>query len=312
MQSVFDFAWTVPNRGFRLENGHLVLDDNMFYHARRYFPLRDEPALFRTFVALEPTAEMFLAFANRYGWLGVNAFGHVPDVPSRHLEQETVGSGIYTAEMISRWAHEHSTLSESVAMWQCIEDRDAVEIEKQLGWNGSQWICNPGQFGYVVESIPGIEFRVDDIFTPAAIQLQGSVNVRLKLMASPAIIYDPSAGQQILRIIPTNLLGAMWLQLANAITGHKEYRSCVECGTWFEVSKDGRGGTKRKVFCDTACKVRDYRRKKALTSEAYSEVNKLTPAQPGTKLKTRMASSPFSAVVKKQQSKKRKGRKDAD
>ena len=38
------------------------------------------------------------------------------------------------------------------------------------------------------------------------------------------------------------LLGAFWLQLADAITGNKKYRSCLECGRWFEISADKRGG----------------------------------------------------------------------
>jgi hypothetical protein len=55
-----------------------------------------------------------------------------------------------------------------------------------------------------------------------------------------------------------NLLGAMWLQLADAITEGKNFRRCQVCTRSFEVGgADGARTSKR--YCRPACQQRAFR-----------------------------------------------------
>jgi hypothetical protein len=75
------FTWHVPDGGFlwvdattRATEGRparvLVEGTSGFIACRRYDPLTEHPALFRTFAETPPTEEGILAFANRWGGAG--------------------------------------------------------------------------------------------------------------------------------------------------------------------------------------------------------------------------------------------------
>jgi hypothetical protein len=84
------FYWDVPVDGFQWIEAHefrlqpvqqshlapverwLVLPpSSQEREIRRYGPLTEEPALFRTFADTSPTEEAILHFASKYGWLGI-------------------------------------------------------------------------------------------------------------------------------------------------------------------------------------------------------------------------------------------------
>lgn len=52
-------------------------------------------------------------------------------------------------------------------------------------------------------------------------------------------------------------MGAIWLQFEDAVSGNKEYRKCLECGTPFEVAF----GVARddKSYCSNSCRSKAYR-----------------------------------------------------
>ena len=61
-----------------------------------------------------------------------------------------------------------------------------------------------------------------------------------------------------------SLLGALWLQLATAISGQYAFRQCEGCGTWLTIHPDEHRSNVRT--CDTNCRSKAYRerrRKKA-------------------------------------------------
>jgi hypothetical protein len=61
-----------------------------------------------------------------------------------------------------------------------------------------------------------------------------------------------------------SLLGALWLQLATAISGQYAFRQCEGCGTWLTIHPDEHRSNVRN--CDTNCRSKAYRerqRKKA-------------------------------------------------
>lgn len=78
----------------------------------------------------------------------------------------------------------------------------------------------------------------------------------------------PSSAQPTLRPHPVSLVGAMWLQLANAIAAEKSYRTCRMCGGWFEA---GGVDDARKIFCSEGCKSKDYRRRRDLVKRLAAD-----------------------------------------
>lgn len=60
-----------------------------------------------------------------------------------------------------------------------------------------------------------------------------------------------------LHIVPKNLLGAMWTQLANDLTGKSDFRKCADCGNWFRISERSR--RKHERYCLSSCRVKAYR-----------------------------------------------------
>lgn len=61
-----------------------------------------------------------------------------------------------------------------------------------------------------------------------------------------------------IRLKPTSLIAALWLQFASAVGQRHSYRACAACGTWFQV---GPGGDVRAdaKYCSNACRQRKFR-----------------------------------------------------
>lgn len=87
--------------------------------------------------------------------------------------------------------------------------------------------------------------------------LERAVNKGLRKKVSPQMLWDMAAKQLKLHLVPENLLGAMWLQLATAIDGDLDYRQCTTCGKWFGVSVLERG--QARDYCSNACRSKAYR-----------------------------------------------------
>jgi hypothetical protein len=71
--------------------------------------------------------------------------------------------------------------------------------------------------------------------------------------------------------VPADLLKALWLQFALGTSEGKEYRSCVVCGTWYELSPDTARTT--RLFCSDGCKSKGYRQKQERARQLFSEKN---------------------------------------
>lgn len=64
------------------------------------------------------------------------------------------------------------------------------------------------------------------------------------------------------KLVPTSLLAAMWLQLANSGTRGIIFKQCEFCPHWFPVGP-GTGRKPSKRFCSDRCRVAWNRRRKA-------------------------------------------------
>jgi hypothetical protein len=79
-------------------------------------------------------------------------------------------------------------------------------------------------------------------------------------LAKPAMVCEPDSPRPRVRIVPSSLLTAMYLQLAAAVDENKQFQKCRHCGGHFELSP----GVNRadKIFCSESCRVMEYRRRK--------------------------------------------------
>lgn len=252
------------------------------YMAKHYAPLVMCPTLFRTFADLRfEDRDAILAFANEYGDLGIDrtlTLAH-PDNPNNLL-------GV-TGEPWQEWAVQISEMREAVSLWDLLRSRDGPGLSRFLRWEpagrGSDGVERPHagwmysshpdvprnvfltpqrRFEAIIPKYQQVEITEADILTPASVLIQGWVNRHLERKAMPRLLHHRGLGTMVLMIVPSSLLSAMWLQLAHAIAGNKDYRACRECGNWFEVSRAEDARTARRMFCSDACKSRDYRRRR--------------------------------------------------
>lgn len=73
----------------------------------------------------------------------------------------------------------------------------------------------------------------------------------------------------VLAYVPSSLLGAMWVQLAEELTGARTVRCCGGCGKWFVV--DPRSNHVSKHYCNVACRNRAMRQRQAKAKRLFKE-----------------------------------------
>ena len=294
MEDVFEFTWEVPQDGFKwvkanvlegtpaemkeLSEGNsvemkeldFILTDGQPLGAarklRRYTPLKLYTGLFRTFAETPDNADGILAFANTYGSLGEKRML----IALHHEGQLLLGTG----EHISLWHKEIFFMRQALELWDAVNDNDLDLLRERIEWvgegvryghgSGGQWIASPEFHPERLE-----RFRPGDLAAPALYVVQGIVNKRLQGRISPQLLWDKDRIKLGLYIVPNSLIGAIWLQFAQAIDGHKEYRRCEECRIWFELSPEV--ARTSKLYCSNACRVRAYRKRQAEARRLHEE-----------------------------------------
>jgi len=224
------FPWCVAEKGYQwvpatAANGERCLQPlGEKEEFREYVPLDKHPCLFREFASTPTTPDGVLSFAKTYGLLGFNR----SDCPSKCPRPGNVGRRSREAE--------GDPYQESLGNW----TRQIQDMQKCVNcWASRGSAGDP--------AMSKLNSRVSS-------QLQGRVRVAFSL--------DEKVTGFVLEILPVTLLGALWLQLAQSISGNKTHRACLGCGAWFEVSlKKFRPD---KLTCSVKCRGRVARwRKKA-------------------------------------------------
>jgi hypothetical protein len=237
--------------------------------------------LFRNFAELKPEQEQILAFANQWGTLTAGELVG--------LEDKSMGVG----ERLDLWYVEIRDLSLAVRVWDLINHGDSDGLACYIKWKGSSGVLFQypaddatleGGFRGPIPWLPGVtgledlhdgrwiatresnedllsRFQIGDVIAPAWHQLQHIVNEKLAENVSARLLWNQSHSNLSLHQAPKNLISSLWLQLARAIEGNRDYQQCEECRNWFEVASPD-GGRKDKRFCSTACRARFWRRRK--------------------------------------------------
>lgn len=236
----------------------------------RYSPLADYTGLFRSFAETPITPEGIQQFANRYGLLGGR---HTVEIELRKKGQRNKDIGL--GETFDSWQEQIFFIREAINLWDLARRGDSQRLSKFVtprnvpGDEGVEYssrdlLADTEEFGWYEKiaskrSSPALleEFRSGDIIRPTQFLVQEWINRFLHREVSPRMLWDVHRTRIGLYIVPHSLIGALWLQLARAIEGDKQYRQCAACMKWFELSPDI--ARTNRIFCSNACRSRGYR-----------------------------------------------------
>jgi hypothetical protein len=260
----YDFVWLVPTVGFdwfkvhRHEHGYLVEGDRLespyrlVEHSdadvsaerrgagsraallpiasvtteRQTRPFQEFTGLFMSFAELAPTPEAIRAFANEHGTLD----------PVDYLRRMSLAKQFVNTTV-------HASSGEIVgASWfedWLIEIQAVKHVANEAGYLGTP--PNRG-FRSAAERLAFVQG-----------ELQNTLRNRLR----PHVELGFFEGG--MEPMPTTLRGAIWMQLAMAVSTNKQFRRCiaVDCPRgWFEVSRDPFGLRPEARFCSRQCRSR--------------------------------------------------------
>lgn len=208
-----------------------------------YQPLEERTGLFREFAALEPSEQQVLSFANRFGLLGAGS--------DRELDSRYGRVSVY-GELLELWKEEIDAFKLALEAWDVV-----AAGSRQALANFKAKLAAP-QFPLAVQRA----LHLDDEDPARAVLslVQRLADARLREHIETRLRFRGNLPKLNVCLMPTTLLGAMWLQFAAAVDGLKRFQQCAQCGAPFEVSRDPKTGKRRDArFCSARCRVGHYR-----------------------------------------------------
>jgi hypothetical protein len=213
-----------------------------FLHSEVYLEFRQ----------LEPVQPKILAFANRYGPLGIE----------KHFHR---GDSIQWGEAESDWRSETQQFQECFEIWELTQGAKEEELRR---WLRSQFwlkdrflrpqlrreprlLATHGLVARVNEKLSGPLGRPEKCtFCSMAAPLH---------RARPLVTYEfyvetqtDTSGREGARtpeirqrVRAATLLAGIWLQFAEMISGQRTLRLCEKCGKWMDITQCQRKGAKR-------------------------------------------------------------------
>ncbi len=243
------FQWRVAASGYELEEveGILYIGPSVPVSQWREYQPEQRPGLYRDFSRIR-TPEDCLSFASSYGML----------------------RGITCAEQVGQWEAEAKLLREALTAYRILETGDFEALEEVV--NGPRTVHPSGVLDWFKvdvgrAGIAGIwDARLTGNTKEGALWfhlchlvndgLKDNVHVQLRKLDGPPELVTR----------PVNLLGVIWLQVAQEIAGIRQRRICQQCGKgfWLYERGEGRFRTRRDaIYCSQACNQAAYRKRKA-------------------------------------------------
>jgi hypothetical protein len=278
---------------------HSTTDPSATRQYRSCEPLKDHPTLFREFAAIPwGDVAAITSFAGKYGMLdsqpmmgthafplpdGVHIRGRQNYVPCDPEEDWTEGPAMFRA-LIRAWESSENELGKSFR-WEAVggggnwsfqfdpSDGPTKTREGQHGllqrivyrhWETPETSVDSAATAPPLAPIPEASRRwygpgVDSLSDVASAFIRQEIAKGLYGVKYRMQFVQGAEGNDLFQIIPSSLLGALYLQFGRAVAGDKEHRQCRQCGKWFELRTSDKG---RKEFCTDSCKVRESRERK--------------------------------------------------
>ncbi len=300
-------SWAVATSGYELkdEEGVLYIRPSAPVSQWREYQPEQKPRLYRAFGRIQ-TAQDCLNFANEYGMLrqplrqlaGDNA-GLATAKP------EKVEFWLLQAQRVREVQSAWEIVENAAAATQL--ERQRAEAEQELRHLEKKTrICNPEVLtdllaafftndkemlakllsevelpGTIFEALKHLEKRrlvaahLKELKQMSPEQLEQGLRDLVCLRVYDALrhsvhpVLQQVGGRMELIFGPVNLLGVIWLQVAQEIAGIRQRRICQHCGEgfWLYERGDGRSRTRKDImYCSRACKQAAYRKRKAEAS----------------------------------------------
>lgn len=274
LAKVSEFIWQVFDGGYvcnddRRDKKTRVLDPNLdelsISVVSERQPLKEDPALFRKFAAVEPTEDGIIAFANQWGPLR-SEFNFWEE----HLEEgEEPSSFNWTIEPTELWFEEIKKMNALVGLWDVLQsgkDRnlsEVLEVTKNEQFHGLH-----GRVHFKTAPKLGWNFFFGKRNRPsggirelARLFLLEMINDSLWGFCSPWLDMGRSVDDSNLRLTPHHLNAALWLMFAQEILGDKKLKQCQYCKGHFEVTKESNERRQRsdKKYCSPKCRAAAFR-----------------------------------------------------
>jgi hypothetical protein len=251
---------------------------------------QDEPGLFRTFASIEPSPEGILAFVRRYGNLT-----HACPILVWQEEVLAMRRALRVWDLLRE--HDLPQLRKHFSWRKVTEEMAAASPRRHLGiiYKGLILVydghpdtpaghCPHYPDRRAREPVSWLELRpleqgrlgpeeCDRLIAepdPAAFArgyLRQAISDRISKHAESSLCWTGT--DTLSRFLQArNLLGALWLQFEEGITGRKEYKpcGCRGCGRWIEILPAPGQGKKR--FCSDNCRVKAFQARKKAGEQA--------------------------------------------
>lgn len=283
-------AWTKQEyEQLSIDNRYLVGRDTYgglgeTYQVQRYYPLNKKHAdLFQTFASVDPNTVGIQQFADRYGLLGgkytvgvkfitvgprmVELYSNRrPDVLATHIRYD---DNYTDGEPLIAWMRQILIMKHAVEVWSLLNRRDEAGLREYVRWHHKTFtLVDPetgkklthGHAMFTFEDAVGENKLVQgETLRPARVLLADLINNNLKGQVTPLTLCHVGLQKTTLRFVPESLLGALWLQFAQAVDKSHAYKQCEACGKWFDIS-NGFGARADKKTCSSTCRKRLSRR----------------------------------------------------
>jgi hypothetical protein len=271
----FIFRWHVEQEGYEWKAGGVDAELRLFGRGglgswlRVYEPLKI-PGLFLKFAKIRSAQNAILEFAGEYGDL----------FDSYSIEEVRVQRGrMAGGATLDTWKAEIGDMRALVRLWEAIRKpqarENAMELKRVITWahggvrhetktpkaHQHSWLAHPLDPNFDAQCGG---FKPGDVLLPARYALQREINCRIAsapTFSTPRLAWTPDYHQRLI-FAPSNLLGAMWLQFAQAVTEEFVLKRCEECGRYFQTGPGGRRAD--AITCGEACRQRKSRHSKAL------------------------------------------------
>jgi hypothetical protein len=257
----FSFQWKIAESGYQWQelDGRSWLVYKPSTTWMLYQPLKQHTGLYRAFITIDDNHGM-LGFATKYGLLGIGE--------ARPLNGKS-GSLIWP-ERVADWRSEILALRSAVRAWDAIQGNDRDYLKQVIKWRKSPKRVSyedSHSFWNLKDTQPdGSSIKYGDLIWPAYRYIQDRINGALKDTVAPRMLWNDD-NELKLHHVPKTLLGAMWLQFADAVSYNLEYRECEWCGKSFEVTRSTRSD---RLYCSNSCRVSASRKRTRLAKRKKS------------------------------------------
>jgi hypothetical protein len=287
--SLFEFTWNVPENGHQwveawpaigpgrgpdkaapLERVLIEIPSGRY---RNYNPLRENPVLFRKFAALDGNETGILTFASEFGaltlgnlLLGPPVLGDYSATVNRDFfwlaKTEETGRRQVYGDSLDAWRQRIGIMRQAVEIWDLVRNGDRVALERFIQWkegpeihyrhpSRASVIASPTYHPELLAQVPP-----GNTIIPAKMFLVRELQENLTGRVSWRPVLSKS-GDISSRVVPQSLLGCLWLELEETITGDRTQIPCPVCSEWFEVRSSG--ARSDKMYCSPRCKTKAHR-----------------------------------------------------